>query len=66
MLAIACDILQRLTCDTFQVTNFSFVNRCSADVILKDWNVVVPTNTSQQAGSDNGYRKRHGERAMTL
>eukprot|EP00439_Symbiodinium_sp_Y106_P031399 s2646_g3.t1 len=31
-----------------EVTNFSFVNSCGADVILKDWNVVVPANTSQQ------------------
>ncbi|CAE7242352.1 unnamed protein product [Symbiodinium sp. CCMP2592] len=31
-----------------EVTNFSFVNSCGADVILEDWNVVVPANTSQQ------------------
>ncbi|CAE6953497.1 unnamed protein product [Symbiodinium natans] len=31
-----------------QVTNFSFVNGCEADVILKDWNVVVPAKMSYQ------------------
>ena len=32
-----------------QVKNFSFVNRCGADIVLKDWDVVVPAGTSYQA-----------------